>query len=56
MLSNFLSVFGNLGESIDLFADLFLSEQAFNYFFNEGGWLVFLRGVLRGIHIARFGW
>lgn len=36
-------------------AELLLSEQAIHYFFYEGGWEVFLRGVLKGITEARYG-
>ena len=43
-------------EGSKLLADLLFSEQAIYHFFYEGGWMVFLRGILRGIHIARFGW
>ena len=34
----------------------YLTSLAFcDYFFNGGGWMVFMKGVLKGIYEARYG-
>ncbi len=35
--------------------EYFFSPQGIDYFVNGGGWLVFLKGVLKGIFEARYG-
>ena len=56
MINYFSDLISTMFGGAKVLSELLFSDEAIYWFFYEGGWMTFLKGVLRGMHIARFGW
>ncbi len=50
-----LSYITNLALGAKMLTEMIFSPEGMDYMINGGGWLVFLKGVLKGIIEARYG-
>jgi hypothetical protein len=55
LINALFSFFSNYIAGSKILLDYFTSPAFFDYFFNGGGWMVFMKGVLKGIYEARYG-